>query len=100
MAVPGSADDPGATPVAGSLRAYWRRTRLLTAGLLLLWFAASFPVAWFARPLAQFHLFGWPLSFYMVAQGSLVVYVAIVWVYYRRMRVYDLDGGVAEREDR
>jgi putative solute:sodium symporter small subunit len=32
------------------------------------------------------HLFGWPLSFYMAAQGMMLIYLAIVVIYVRRMR--------------
>jgi putative solute:sodium symporter small subunit len=43
---------------------------------LVLWFAVSFGGAFFARGL-EFNFFGWPFSFWMGAQGSLLVYVFI-----------------------
>lgn len=48
--------------------------------LLTLWFAVSFGTAFFARDL-QFIVAGWPFSFWMSAQGAVVVFVAIVVVY-------------------
>lgn len=60
---------------------YWRRTLWLTGGLLLLWLAVTVLPAWFAVDLNHLHFLGWPLGYYMAAQGSLLVYVLIVWFY-------------------
>jgi cation/acetate symporter len=49
----------------------------LHAGLLLAWFVASFGLVFFARDL-QFLVGGWPFNFWFAAQGSLMVFVAIV----------------------
>ena len=59
---------------------YWRRNRRIIALLLAIWFGVTFVVAWFARALS-FNFFGWPFSFWVAAQGALIVYVAIVWFY-------------------
>jgi len=59
----------------------------LHAVLLSLWFAASFGVVFFARDL-QTAVAGWPISFWFVAQGSVLIFIAIVavfaWVSNRR----------------
>jgi putative solute:sodium symporter small subunit len=68
---------------------HWRATRRLTALLLALWLATTFGTVFFARDLAQYRLFGWPLSFYMAAQGAALVYLAIIGAYAWRMRVLD-----------
>ncbi len=68
---------------------YWQRTRRLTLLLLLTWFVVSFAVIFFARELSGFTLFGWPFSFYMAAQGTVLIYVAIIAVYAWRMQRYD-----------
>ncbi|MDH5265969.1 MAG: DUF4212 domain-containing protein, partial [Betaproteobacteria bacterium] len=47
---------------------YWHKNLRLTAILLVIWFIATFVVAWYAIPLAEIKMFGWPLSFYMAAQ--------------------------------
>lgn len=49
----------------------------LHAGLLLVWFIASFGVVFFSRDL-QGLVAGWPFDFWFAAQGSLLVFVAIV----------------------
>ena len=74
--------------IAHGPRRRWRRTRALTAWLLLAWFAVTFVMAWFARELS-FEFFGWPFSFYMGAQGSIVAYLLIAVAYARRMNRLD-----------
>ena len=68
---------------------HWQRTRRLTFGLLALWLAASFCSVFFARELAALSLFGWPLSFYLAAQGAALIYLAIVGAYAAVMRRVD-----------
>ena len=68
---------------------YWQRVRRLTLQLLLIWFAVTFFVIFFARELSVFTLFGWPLSFYMAAQGILLVYLLIVAFYVWSMKRLD-----------
>jgi putative solute:sodium symporter small subunit len=60
---------------------HWRRTRRLTAILLLLWFGATFCTIFFARELSAVTMFGWPLSFYLAAQGVALLYLAIIGAY-------------------
>jgi len=78
---------------------YWSKNLRLSAVLLVIWFIATFGVAWFAIPLAEIKFFGWPFSFYMAAQGSLIIYVAIIGFYAVRMRKNDIEHGVHEGEE-
>lgn len=75
---------------------YWRRNLRLTAVLLGIWFVVTFVVSYFAIPLSRISFFGWPVSFYMAAQGSLIIYVLIIWYYARRMGQLDREYDVAE----
>jgi putative solute:sodium symporter small subunit len=68
---------------------HWQRVRRLTALLLAVWLAVTFGVIFFARELSAFTLFGWPVSFYMAAQGTILIYLAIIAVYAWRMRRLD-----------
>ena len=81
-----------------SHRQYWRKNLNITAILLGIWFVVTFVVTYFARDLS-FNFFGWPLSFWVAAQGSLVVYVAIIWYYAHYMNKLDQEHGVAEAEE-
>ncbi len=78
-------------------REYWRRNLRITAILMVIWFVVTFVVGYYARDL-NFNFFGWPFSFYMGAQGSLIVYVVIIWYYARTMNKLDQEHGVAEEE--
>ncbi|GAB1392232.1 DUF4212 domain-containing protein [Rhodocyclaceae bacterium] len=79
-------------------RQYWRKNQALTAGLLAIWFVATFVVSWFARELNEITLIG-PVGYYMGAQGALIVYVLIIWYYARRMNQLDREYGVEEGID-
>lgn len=68
---------------------HWRATRRLTAILLLVWLVTGFCAVFFARELAGFTIFGWPLSFYLAAQGASLAYLAIIGIYAWRMRSLD-----------
>jgi putative solute:sodium symporter small subunit len=68
---------------------YWQRTTRLTLWLMLIWFVVTFTAIFFARQLSDYTLFGWPISFFMAAQGSVLLYVTIVGVYALWMRRLD-----------
>ena len=75
---------------------YWHKNLVITGILLLIWFVATFVEAWFARELNTITFLGFPLAFYMSAQGSLIVYVALIGIYALLMRKLDLEYGVDE----
>jgi putative solute:sodium symporter small subunit len=86
--------DAGATAqrqlsLLGARARHWQRTRRLTFALLAVWLAASFCSVYFARELAGFTVFGWPLSFYLAAQGAALIYLAILGAYAAGMRRFD-----------
>lgn len=78
-------------------RQYWRKNRTVIAVLLLIWFAVTFGVSYFARALS-FDFFGWPFSFWMGAQGALVVYCLIIGFYAWYMNRLDIEHGVEEKD--
>jgi putative solute:sodium symporter small subunit len=78
---------------------YWRGTRRLTALLLSIWFLSTFGVIFFARSLSELTLFGWTFSYYMAAQGILLIYVLIVGAYAWRMSYLDRQLRGGNRDD-
>jgi len=76
---------------------YWQKNLRITAILMFIWFVVTYVVSYFARDLS-FTFFGWPFSFWMASQGSLAVYVVIIWFYARYMNQLDQEHGVAEEE--
>lgn len=77
---------------------YWQRNLRLTAILLGIWFIVTFVLVYGARGLT-FNFFGWPFSFWVSAQGALLVYLAIIVYYARYMNRLDREYGVEEGED-
>ena len=77
---------------------YWRKTSRFTLALLVVWAATTILVVWYARELNQFHFLNFPLGFYMAAQGALVIYLGITWIYARRMNRLDDQYGVDQRD--
>ena len=83
--------------VTENQRAYWQKNLNVTAKLMGVWFVVTFVVTFFARDL-NFNFFGWPFSFWMASQGSLIIYVLIIWYYASYMNKIDKEHGVAEEE--
>jgi putative solute:sodium symporter small subunit len=77
---------------------YWSKNLRITALLLGIWFFVTFVVVYFARELT-FIFFGWPFSFWVAAQGALVVYCLIIWFYARYMNKLDIEYDVHEGEE-
>lgn len=67
---------------------YWNRVRIFTLILLMLWGAFTFGLLWFARDL-EGDLLGWPIGFWLAAQGGMLVYLLIVVLYAWVMRKMD-----------
>ncbi len=79
---------------------YWRKNLVITAVLMAIWFIVTFVEGWYARELNSFSFLGFPLGFYMSAQGSLIVYVVIIWFYARYMNRLDVEYNVNEEEEK
>jgi len=75
---------------------HWRRTKQLMIIHLTIWFIFAYVVHWFAVPLNNISFFGWPLGYYMSAQGSLIVFVVQLFVFNRQQHAVDVKFGVAE----
>ena len=78
---------------------YWHKNLTMTAILLVVWFIVTFVIGYFARELSSITVLGFPFAFYMGAQGSLIIYVAIIWYYAHYMNNLDIEYGVHEGED-
>ncbi|MFP5390021.1 MAG: DUF4212 domain-containing protein [Gammaproteobacteria bacterium] len=81
--------DVPAGALVAARAAHWQRARWITLLLLLLWIGTTIFTAVFARQLANFTLFGWPLSFYLAAQGACLIYLGIIGVYALWLRRLD-----------
>jgi putative solute:sodium symporter small subunit len=77
---------------------YWSKLLTITAVMIAIWFVVTFVIGYAARDL-NFNFFGWPFSFWVGAQGALVVYVLIIWYYAHYMNKLDREYGVEEGDD-
>jgi putative solute:sodium symporter small subunit len=67
-------------------RGYWAATLRLTVTLLAIWFAVSFGAGILFRPiLDQVNIGGAPLGFWFAQQGSIYVFVALIFYYCHAM---------------
>ena len=64
--------------------------------MFALWVIFSFVIHMFVDRLNQFSILGFPVGFYMAAQGSLIVFVVMLFVFAKRQDVIDREEGVAE----
>lgn len=70
-------------------RAYWRRNLTLTLTLLSVWFGVTFVGGYYAAELNTVSFLGFPLGFYLFAQGSLLIYLVIIVIYVYAMNRLD-----------
>jgi putative solute:sodium symporter small subunit len=76
--------------------AYWRKTSRLMWTILALWALFSFIIPAFAVQLNTITIAGFPLGFYMAAQGSLISYVVLCFWNASAQNKIDEEFGVAE----
>jgi len=78
---------------------YWRRNLRYLTGLLIVWFVASYGFGiLFADFLNQFRIpgTGFKLGFWFAQQGSIYVFVVLIFVYVVLMNRLDAEYGVSE----
>ena len=75
---------------------HWTRTRSLTIWILAVWFIFAFVTPWFAKELNAFSFMGFQLGYYLVVQGSLIVFVALIWIQNLIQDQIDDEAGVSD----
>ncbi len=76
---------------------YWKKNLRLMAMLLSVWFVVSYGFGiLLADWLDQFRFFGFPLGFWFAQQGSIYVFVVLIWVYVALMNRLDREFDVHE----
>jgi len=78
--------------------AYWKATLGLLTKILIVWFLVSFGAGiLFAPVLNNISLGGYPLGFWFAQQGSMYVFVALIFIYAKKMG--DIDEKFDVHED-
>ena len=80
-------------------KAYWRANLRILAILMSIWFVVSFGCGIiFVEPLNQIKLGGFKFGFWMAQQGSIYVFVALIFVYVRQMNKLDREFNFQDSE--
>ena len=77
---------------------YWAENVKLTSIILFIWFVVTYVAIFFSPQLNNIVIFGFPFGYYMGAQGSLIIFVVLIFWYAKKMNANDDKYGVAEEE--
>jgi putative solute:sodium symporter small subunit len=70
--------------------AYWKATLALIRNVLIVWFVVSYGFGILLAPmLDSIHVGGYPLGFWFAQQGSMYVFVALIFIYAKLMGKID-----------
>lgn len=74
---------------------YWKATIRLTISLLIVWFLVSYGAGILFRDfLDQYSLGGAPLGFWFAQNGSIYVFVVLIFIYCWKMKSYEKKFGI------
>ncbi len=93
-----SEEDSSQSPQNGQAnQAYWQANLRLMAWLLAIWFAVSYGCGiLFVEQLNEITVGGFKLGFWFAQQGSIYVFVVLIFVYVKKMNQLDREFGVEE----
>ena len=73
-----------------NIHQYWKKNIQIVSILLIIWFLASFGFGIIlADYLDEISFFGFKLGFWFAQQGSILIFVAIIFIYIKSMRKLD-----------
>ncbi len=75
---------------------HWAKTRNLTIGVLVVWAIFAFILPWNAKALNEISFLGFPLGYYLIVQGSLIVFVILIFFQNWRQDAIDDEAGVGD----
>lgn len=78
-------------------QAYWKATLSLLTKIMIVWFAVSFGAGiLFADLLNNIKLGGYPLGFWFAQQGSIYIFIVLIFYYAKKMNDIDRQFNVHE----
>lgn len=80
------------------LKDYWKYNIRLTTITMIIWFVVTYVAIFFVSELNNIVILGFPFGYYMGAQGSLIIFVILIFNYSHKMNKADKDFGVGEEE--
>ena len=96
----GRVTGPWLNPHQANDEAHWRKTTNLMLIHLGIWVFFGYIIHMFVKPLNKIviPILDFPLGFYMAAQGSLIVFVVMLFMFAKQQNKIDREFGVAEDE--
>ena len=79
--------------------AHWKDSVRITTIIMGIWFLVGYVATFFSATLNAIVIFGFPFGYYMGAQGSLVIFVVLIFWYAKYMNAKDDEYGVGEEEE-
>ena len=76
---------------------HWEKTKGLMMLTLSIWFVFSIVIFMFGESLNNGSFLGYPLAYYMCAQGSIIIFVVLIFWFANRQEKIDEEFGFAER---
>ena len=76
---------------------HWEKTKGLMIMTLAIWFVFSIVIFMFGEGLNNSSFLGYPLAYYMCAQGSIIIFVVLIFWFANRQEKIDEEFGFAER---
>lgn len=78
--------------------AYWKATISLLTKIMIVWFLVSYGAGiLFVEQLNQISLGGYPLGFWFAQQGSIYVFIILIFYYAKKMGEIDREHDVDEQ---
>ena len=76
---------------------HWEKTKGLMMLTLAIWFVFSIVIFMFGESLNNGSFLGYPLAYYMCAQGSIIIFVVLIFWFANRQEKIDEEFGFAEK---
>ncbi len=78
---------------------HWQKTKSLMIKVLVIWFVFSYLIHFFVMSLNQVSFLKFPLGFYMASQGSLIVFVLVIFWFANKQNQIDEEFDLNEDDD-
>ena len=76
---------------------HWEKTRGLMVLTLVIWFVFGYLIFMFGSSLNEGSFLGYPLAYYMCAQGSIIAFVILIFWFANKQEKIDEEFGFQER---
>jgi len=76
---------------------HWEKTKGLMILTLIIWFVFGYLIFMFGYSLNSASFLGYPLAYYMCAQGSIIAFVVLIFWFANKQESIDAEFGFTER---